>query len=95
MAIALELELHRTRPRDTAPSVLDAQHHALTIGLLLTVTLIAFEALAVATVMPGVKSDLGGVRLYGWAFSAFWPSADSNSAAHPQLTAARATSLRT
>ncbi|HEX2038699.1 MAG TPA: MFS transporter, partial [Acidimicrobiales bacterium] len=43
----------------------------LTIGLVLVVTGIAFEALAVATVMPEVARDLDGLRLYGWAFSAF------------------------
>ncbi len=44
----------------------------LTIGLVLTVTLVAFESLAVATVMPEVKDDLGGLSLYGWVFSAFF-----------------------
>lgn len=43
----------------------------LTVGLLLIVTLVAFELLAVATVMPTVRDELGGVRLYGWVFSAF------------------------
>ena len=44
---------------------------ALTIGLLLTIVGVAFEALAVATVLPAVVADLGGLNLYGWAFSAF------------------------
>ena len=44
---------------------------ALTVGLLLTVVGVAFEALAVATVLPAVVADLGGLHLYGWAFSAF------------------------
>jgi MFS family permease len=43
----------------------------LTIGLLLTVSFVAFETLAVATVLPVVVADLGGLHLYGWAFSAF------------------------
>lgn len=43
----------------------------LTVGLLLTVAGVAFEALAVATVMPATADDLGGLGLYGWAFSAF------------------------
>lgn len=43
----------------------------LTIGLVLVVTGIAFEALATATVMPEVADELHGIRLYGWAFSAF------------------------
>ena len=43
----------------------------LTVGLLLTVSFVAFETLAVATVLPAVAADLGGINLYGWAFSAF------------------------
>src|SRR6266702_4911728 len=45
---------------------------ALTVGLVLTVTLVAFEALAVITILPAVKDDLGGLRLYGWVTSAFF-----------------------
>jgi len=47
---------------------------ALTIGLVLNVTIVASEALAVATIMPIVSKDLaGGNRdLYGWVFSAFF-----------------------
>jgi MFS family permease len=44
----------------------------LTAGLVLTVTLVAFESLSVATVLPVVSRELGGVRLYGWVFSAFF-----------------------
>jgi MFS family permease len=45
---------------------------ALTIGLVLTITLVAFEALAVSTVMPRVARELSGLELYGWVFSAFF-----------------------
>ena len=38
----------------------------------MTITLVAFEALAVATVMPVVARELGGLELYGWVFSAFF-----------------------
>lgn len=51
--------------------MLSGHRRALTIGLLMAVTLVAFEALAVATVMPTVEEDLGGLALYGWAFSGF------------------------
>lgn len=51
--------------------LLDAEHRGLTIGLVLSVTLVAFEALAVASVMPVARDDLGGLRFYAWAFSAF------------------------
>jgi MFS family permease len=48
-----------------------APRRALTTGLVLTITFIASEALAVVTVMPLVARDLGGLDLYGWVFSAF------------------------
>jgi MFS family permease len=61
-----------TRMRDGRASGLWApQHRTLTAGLVLTVTFVASEALAVITVMPVVARDLGGLRLYGWVFSAF------------------------
>lgn len=44
----------------------------LTTGLVLTITLAAFEALAIATVMPVVEEDLGDLALYGWVFSGFF-----------------------
>ena len=44
---------------------------ALTIGLVMVITLAAFEALATATVMPAARDDLGGTAIYGWAFSGF------------------------
>jgi MFS family permease len=44
----------------------------LTTGLVLTVTLVAFESLAISTVLPVVSDDLGGLGLYGWVFSAFF-----------------------
>jgi MFS family permease len=43
----------------------------LTVGLVLDMTVVAFEALAVATVAPRAAQDLGGLDLYGWTFSAF------------------------
>src|SRR5580704_18302742 len=47
------------------------QRRAMTVGLVLTVTFVASEALAVVTVMPVAAHDLGGLRLYGWVFSGF------------------------
>jgi len=48
------------------------QRRLLTIGLLGLVTAAAFEGMAVPTVLPELVGDLGGLDLYGWAFSAFW-----------------------
>jgi MFS family permease len=43
----------------------------LTTGLVLTVTMVAFENLSVATILPVITRHLGDLRLYGWVFSAF------------------------
>ena len=43
----------------------------LTLGALVTIVAGAFEALAVATIMPRTVEDLGGLHYYGWAFSAY------------------------
>ena len=55
----------------TADGLWAPERRALTLGLVLTITLVAFEALAVVTIMPDVARSLGGIHLYGWAFSAF------------------------
>ena len=49
-----------------------SDRRSLTLGLVLTITLVAFEALAVSTIMPTVARELGGLELYGWVFSAFF-----------------------
>ncbi|HEU4913119.1 MAG TPA: MFS transporter [Actinomycetes bacterium] len=55
-----------------AGSILAPTYRALTIGCLAVVSLVAFEAMAVATAMPVAVRDLGGLRLYAWSFSAFF-----------------------
>ena len=63
------------RPATTAVSPADGiwapARLVLTAGLVLAVTFVAFEALAVATILPLVGRRLGDLRLYGWVFSAF------------------------
>jgi MFS family permease len=56
---------------DTPAGLLSPGRRLLTIGLTLVVTMIGFEALAVATAMPVVEDDLGGLQLYGLVFSGF------------------------
>lgn len=57
---------------DEAPPVAVApSRRGLTIGLLLSVVAIAFEAMAVVTAMPAAAADLGDLDLYAWTFSAF------------------------
>ena len=50
----------------------DPAYRALTLGLVAIVTLVAFEALAVVTIMPEVEADLGGLAWYGWVTTAFF-----------------------
>ena len=53
------------------PGLWSPQLRATTAGLVLTVTLVASEALAVITILPVISHDLGGISLYGWVISAF------------------------
>ena len=53
------------------PGLWSADRRPLTLGLVLTITLVAAEALAVTTAMPIVARELGGLELYGLVFSAF------------------------
>ena len=47
-------------------------HRALTVGLVAMVTLVAFETLAVITILPDIETDLGGIAWYGWVTTAFF-----------------------
>jgi hypothetical protein len=60
------------RPRGDEDGLWSPGRRALTIGLVLNVTIVASEALAVSTIMPIVARDLGGIDLYGWVFSGFF-----------------------
>ena len=57
---------------DRPDSLWRPDRRPLTLGLVLTITLVGFEALAISTVMPIVARELGGLELYGWVFSAFF-----------------------
>jgi MFS family permease len=61
-------------PRSSTPDpdgLWSARRRPLTLGLVLTITLVAAEALAVTTAMPVVVKELGGLELYGLVFTAF------------------------
>ena len=60
-----------TAPTSPAGGIWTPAYRQLTVGLVLAVTFVAFEALAVATILPVVGRQLGDLRLYGWVFSAF------------------------
>ncbi|SDJ62302.1 MFS transporter [Nonomuraea jiangxiensis] len=65
----------------TAPKALDAPHQpprifgpeyrTATLGILLVITLIAFEGMSVGVVMPQLAKELHALDLYGLSFSAF------------------------
>jgi MFS family permease len=63
------------KPTDSAAGVAGGvwapERRLLTAGLVLAVTFVAFEALAIATILPVVGRSLGDLRLYGWVFSSF------------------------
>ncbi|GAA2442154.1 MFS transporter [Actinomadura vinacea] len=56
-------------PEDPA-GVLGRRYRTATLGVVLVVMLMAFESMAVTTVMPVVARDLDGLALYAWGFSA-------------------------
>ncbi|MEU7001336.1 MFS transporter [Nonomuraea sp. NPDC046570] len=65
----------------TAPKILDTpyapprifgpEYRTASLGILLSVTLVAFEGMSVGVVMPAVSDDLNALDLYGMSFSAF------------------------
>lgn len=52
-------------------SILDRDHRVLTAGVILSITAVAFEGLAVTTIAPAIAGELRGLGLYGWIFSAY------------------------
>jgi MFS family permease len=57
---------------ETAPARLfDRQHRLSSVGLVMLVTLVAFEAMAVSTAMPTAVADLDGLAWYAWPFTGF------------------------
>ncbi|GAB2474791.1 MFS transporter [Jatrophihabitans fulvus] len=56
---------------DEPRSIFSGRVRATTIGILILVSLIAFEAMAVSTALPTAARELNGVGAYGWAFTGF------------------------
>jgi MFS family permease len=59
------------RTNNNTIGIFDAQYRALTIGIILAVTTVAFEGLGVTTIAPKVAQSLNATHYYGWIFSAF------------------------
>ena len=53
------------------PGVFADGRGRLSLGLVLTIVVVAFEGLAVATIMPITALALRGLALYAWSFSGF------------------------
>ncbi|MFJ2031275.1 MFS transporter [Streptosporangium sp. NPDC087985] len=53
------------------PRIFGSEYRTATLGILLVVTLIAFEGMSIGAVMPAVSKDLDALDLYGMSFSAF------------------------
>jgi MFS family permease len=51
--------------------VWNTPYRRLTLGLTLIMLGPAFETLAVATILPKIVTNLGGLSFYGWSFSAY------------------------
>lgn len=52
-------------------SIFGSEYRIVSLGILILMTIIAFEALAVATALPTAARSLHGLASYGWAFTGF------------------------
>jgi MFS family permease len=58
--------------RDDAPgSLFDPSYRTQVVGLVVVITVVAMEAMSVATVMPTVARSLHGLHYYSWGFTAY------------------------
>jgi len=64
-------EIEGAGDESIAESIWGPRLGKLTAGLLITIVAGAFEALAVATVLPDTVDDLGGLNYYGWILASF------------------------
>lgn len=55
----------------SAPSIFDSAYRLTTLGILICMTIMAFEAMAVATALPTAARSLHGLAAYGWSFTGF------------------------
>jgi MFS family permease len=56
---------------ESAQSIFAPRYRLTTLGILILMTIMAFEALAVATALPTAARSLHGLAFYGWAFTGF------------------------
>src|SRR6266516_7227223 len=65
------LDEYRGKDTTISEGVWSAPYRRLTLGLILIMLGPAVETLAVATILPKIVTDLGGLSFYGWSFSAY------------------------
>ena len=62
-------------PTPVRDELFGPDRRATTIGIVLLISLVAFEAMGVSTAMPALVADLGDVTLYAWPFVSFMAAA--------------------
>src|SRR5205809_7586065 len=62
---------YKEKATSISEGVWSANYRRLTLGLTLIMLGPAFETLAVATILPKIVTNLGGLSFYGWSFSAY------------------------
>ncbi|GAA3221914.1 MFS transporter [Pseudonocardia petroleophila] len=60
-----------TAPTAVRTELFGPDRRSTTVGLVLLISLVAFEAMGVGTAMPALVADLGSVSMYAWPFVAF------------------------
>lgn len=60
-----------TAPTPVRTELFGPDRRSTTVGLVLLISLVAFEAMGVGTAMPALVADLGAVSMYAWPFVAF------------------------
>lgn len=65
-----EADAYRDEPGTGTGGVFSPQFRGFTIGILASVGAVAFESLGIATILPTVAEELGGLGGYGWGLSA-------------------------
>lgn len=56
---------------ESKAGIFHVHYRSLTMGIILAVTTVAFEGLAITTIAPELAQRLHAIHLYGWIFSAF------------------------
>jgi MFS family permease len=59
------------QPSSVREELFGPRQRAVTVGIVLLISLVAFENMGVGTAMPALIADLGNVSQYGWPFLAF------------------------